>query len=66
MRRQLRYSLAAALAVAIGLAVSPALAASYSVGDVLYVVYQPQGTEFVVNLGPEEQFTGALKRGMPS
>ena len=61
MKRRIFRLLTAGLLLAIGLTASgPALAATYTVGDVIYIVYQPHGTEFVVNLGPSEQFTQAL------
>ena len=63
MRRPTSRHLAIALVALFGLlgllGSTPVMAATYSVGDVIYVVYQPNGTEFVVNLGAKEQFTQA-------
>jgi hypothetical protein len=57
MTAVLRY---AAIAVVLGL-VGPAAARAltYTRGDVLYVIYQPQGRELIVNLGPKEGFLDA-------
>jgi len=38
---------------------SPARAATYDGGDLLVVIYQPHGREFIVDLGPASAFTGS-------
>src|SRR5882724_1180415 len=50
----------AALALVLVLGcVSGAQAATYTRGDVLYVVYQPRGAEAIFNLGPASRLLGA-------
>jgi len=53
----------AALALAAGLVAAtgfvPAAAATYGGTDLLLVAYQPQGREFIVNLGPAASYTGS-------
>ena len=36
-----------------------ALAATYDGGDLLVVIYQPHGREFIADLGPAAAFTGS-------
>jgi len=50
----------AVIAVVLGLVLTAAAQAlTYTRGDVLYVIYQPQGRELIVNLGPKESFLDA-------
>ena len=58
MRRATTSVLLLAAAV-LGLAAGEVQAASYGASDVLLVAYEPHGREFIVNLGPASDYTGA-------
>ena len=61
MRHSISKYAAVAFAAAILLAAGGpfALAATYDGGDLLVVIYQPHGREFIADLGPASAFTGS-------